>query len=120
MRKRDREPAFLDEDIVTPDDIRRELQEAIDAGGNRYVLDQKLKAAIHEAGGTIEDLAQHWTRRNRRDRLLAEYRAELNRKRQQPQAAPEEDAQTMLRELIKRFPNIARDVLDGDEGDATP
>lgn len=118
--RRDREPEFLDEDIVTPDDIKRMLQEAVDAGGNRYMLDHKLKAAIHEAGGTIEDLARLWSRRNRFERLLAEYRAELTRKQKQPKPAPEEDAETMLRELIKRFPNIARDVLDGEEGEATP
>ncbi|MGW0807953.1 hypothetical protein [Nonomuraea sp. NPDC002799] len=68
-------------DTVTPDDIRRGHQEAIDAGGNRAVLDHKLKEAITEAGGTIEDLARLWTRRNRFERLQAAYHAELHRRR---------------------------------------
>lgn len=73
-------PEVRDEDRVTPDDIRRGHQEAIDAGGNREVLDHKLKEAIQEAGGSIDDLALLWTQRKHFERLLAEYRAELNRR----------------------------------------
>ncbi|MFI7642044.1 hypothetical protein [Nonomuraea sp. NPDC049400] len=76
----DHDPSWLDEDTVTPEDIRLAIKDAVAAGGNRRMLDRKLKAAIEEAGGTIEDLAQQWTRRNRNERLMAEYRAQLNRR----------------------------------------
>ena len=126
---------WLDEkDVVTPDDIMRGLQEAIDAGGDRAVLEDKLRRAIKGAGGTIEDLAAAWTRQARYERNLAEFSAEIRRKWLQPEAqkpppgrsskpaqpkAPEEEAQAMLRELIRRFPDVARDVL-GENGDAQP
>lgn len=64
-------------DTVTPDDIRRNHQEALDDGADRAELDRYLERAIREAGGTIEHLAQEWTRRNR----LAQFQAQLRRRR---------------------------------------
>ncbi|MFI9846514.1 hypothetical protein ACIHFD_56495 [Nonomuraea sp. NPDC051941] len=69
----------LDQDTVTPDDIMRAHQEAIDAGGDRITLDSKLKAAIEDAGGTIDDLARVWTLHNQRKARWAAYREQLNR-----------------------------------------
>lgn len=64
-------------DTVTPADIKRVHQDAIDDGADRAELDRYLEQAIREAGGTIEQLAQVWTRRNR----LAKFQAQLRRRR---------------------------------------
>jgi len=74
----------LDAGEVTPDDIRLAVKTAIAAGGNPAALNRKLKEAIKEAGGTIEDLAQAWTRHNQWEERMAAFRAEFNRNRRKP------------------------------------
>lgn len=126
-------------DVVTPNDIMRAHHEALAAGGDRATLDAKLARLIQDAG-SVEELAAEWTRQLRRERLMADFRAEIRRKsrRQQPAEEPpktpsrrstkpaqeptapaEQDAQAMLRELIRRFPDVARDVL-GENGETQP
>lgn len=123
-------------DVITPNDIMRAHDEALAAGGDRATLDDKLARLIQDAG-SVEELAAQWTRQRRRERLLADFSAEIRRKwrqpedetpkppkrstkpAQEPKAPAEEDAQAMLRELIRRFPDVARDVL-GENGEAQP
>ncbi|MGW6498530.1 hypothetical protein [Nonomuraea angiospora] len=132
---------WFDSGTITPDDIMRAQQEAIDAGENPTVLDRKLKEAIEEAGGTIDDLARLWTLRNERDARWAAFREQLNRfeeiasrrksqqtavpkvdtaRKSQQKPVPKVDTATMLRELIRQHPEIAREVLADEEGEAAP
>ncbi|MFB4276021.1 hypothetical protein ACBJ59_12055 [Nonomuraea sp. MTCD27] len=79
------DPSWVDhKDVVTPDDIRRVHQQALDAGGNPDDLNHWLRCAIRDAGGSIEDLARQWTAQNRFQRDLAAYSAQLDRARKRP------------------------------------
>lgn len=97
---------------VTPDDIRRAHQEALDGGVDPVEAERWLQRAIKGAGGSIEFLAEEWTTHNRK----AAFRAQLSRRkpRQTPATLPV-DAKSLLRELIEQFPEVARDVLAGDD-----
>jgi hypothetical protein len=121
MSREDRTPWWITpEDEVTPDDIRRWIKEALDDGADREELDRAFKKALRDAAGTtIEDLAEFWTRRNAFERNLRELRWHIGdrRKPRKPTPEPVRTQETMLRELIKRFPDVARDVLDNDEGE---
>ncbi|WP_327580888.1 hypothetical protein OHA25_33380 [Nonomuraea sp. NBC_00507] len=118
-------------ETVTPDDIMRAVKEAVEDGEDQQELERLLQQEVRAAGGIVR-LAQRWTTRNRQ----AAFHAQLSRKRlgqltpfpapapprnqrrkPAPKPATEADDEAMLRELIQRFPDVARDVLANTDGD---
>lgn len=111
------DPSWIDLlETVTPDDIKRAHQEALDAGwSDTKQLQAYLRAALAQYGG-YEGLARKWTRRNR----LAAYRAAYRRGPSPQVPAVPLDAKDLLRELIERFPKEAREALAGDDEAGEP
>ncbi|TYB56822.1 hypothetical protein FXF51_42715 [Nonomuraea sp. PA05] len=101
---------------VTPDDIQRAQQEAIDDGADPTELKRLLMVAVLEAGGTVEALAQRWTERNRLRLALAEFGTAIRRRETAKHTAPI-GSEAMLRDLIRQYPDVARSVLGDDESE---
>ncbi|MFC5829861.1 hypothetical protein [Nonomuraea insulae] len=114
MKRFDYDPSWWLHNLetITPKDIRRVQQEAIDDGADPAALERLQEVAIAEAGGTIEDLARSWTDRLQLHRGLADFGAAIRRNRAKPPQVVE--AEAVLRELIQRYPGVVRDVLAGE------
>ncbi|WP_157548248.1 hypothetical protein [Nonomuraea candida] len=84
------DPSWIDhKEPVTVRDIRLLHRQALDAGCDPEALRRGLEAAVREAGG-IEELARRW------------------------RAGTDDDRQR-LRDLVARYPDLAREALGGGE-----
>lgn len=102
----------FDEGLVTPEDIRRWYEQAIDAGVDEKALNEALQKVMKSAGGTIEGVAQLWTEENELARLRAAWYEQLHGRPVMPPlsslAEPEEEH---LRRLVEKYPGLARETL---------
>lgn len=96
---------------VTPHDILRALENAKAVHSDPSRLQREHDRLVAEVGG-IEELARQWTTEN----LMEEFRTELYRTPHAPrQILPsQEDDRRRLRELIDKFPDLAREILGDD------
>lgn len=103
---------------VTPADILRALEEAKAVHKDPERLQRAHDQLVAEVGG-IEELADQWTFRN----LLEDYGRELRRWPESPVSPPRKPGgkaaeRAKLRELIQRFPDLAREILGDDYNEA--
>lgn len=102
----------FDRGAVTPEDIKRWYQEAVDAGRDSQTLQEAFQRAMQGAGGSLEDLAKLWTEENELKAARAAFHEQLHGKplTASPYQLTESDEER-LRRLVAEYPDLARDAL---------
>lgn len=97
---------------VTAADIRAAHEKALATSADPASVQRNFDRIVADTGG-IEELARQWTREN----LLAAYQEQIRPPTQPieswtPQNSEADKAR--LRQLVERFPDLAREILGDD------
>jgi hypothetical protein len=96
---------------VTPKDIRAAIEAAVFRGGDRELLERQYREVLAEFSSE-ESLARAWTMANAWEAFREQVYPAAAPKPQPPAKTRSVDDRERLAQLIRDYPELARDMLD--------